>query len=125
MRIDKQLRNRRDSCPKPRLGQLGMVSRKRSRLMPTKRVIAIGAVLLLAAAGTGAYWMFHRKPAPLRLPGTVEIQEVRLSSRIGGRVKAVLVREGERLRPGQVLCEFEAPELEAQREQARQKRDQA
>ena len=90
--------------------------------MPTKRAIAVGVVVLAAVAGLGFYWPFHRPPAPLRLPGTVEIQEVRLSSRIGGRVKAVLVREGDRLRPGQVVAEFEAPELEAQRDQARQKR---
>src|SRR5947208_9650960 len=101
-----------------------MVSRKWSRLMPTKRVaaIAIGAVVLLTAAGAGAYWPFHHKPQPLRLPGTVEVQEVRLSSKIGGRVKAVAVHDGEMLKPGQVLVELEAPELEAQRDQAQQKR---
>ena len=95
--------------------------------MPAKRItaIAVGAVVLTAAGAGAAYWAFHRKPEPLRLPGTVEVQEVRLSSKIGGRVKAVLVREGERLQPGQVLVELEAPELEAQREQAQRKRDQA
>ena len=95
--------------------------------MPAKRItaIAVGAVVLTAASAGAAYWAFHRKPEPLRLPGTVEVQEVRLSSKIGGRVKAVLVREGERLQPGQVLVELEAPELEAQREQAQRKRDQA
>lgn len=90
--------------------------------MRAKRFIAVGLILLAVGAGLGFYWPFHRTPAPLRLPGTVEIQEVRLSSRIGGRVKAVAVREGQLLKPGEVLVEFEAPELEAMRDQARQKR---
>jgi multidrug resistance efflux pump len=91
--------------------------------MRAKHYIAVGLVLVLTAgAGLGFYWSFHRKPAPLRLPGTVEIQEVRLSSRIGGRVKSIAVREGQLLKPNDVLAEFEAPELEAQRDQSRQKR---
>jgi multidrug resistance efflux pump len=53
----------------------------------------------------------------LRLQGTVEIQEVRLASKIGGRVAAVLTREGIVVQEGQVLVRLEAPELEAQREQ--------
>src|SRR5688500_11935499 len=109
-------------CPKPRLVLLGMVSPKWSRSMRTKRVIAVGLVLLAVGAGLGFYWPSHGKPDPLRLPGTVEVQEVRLSSRIGGRVKAVAVREGQMLKPGDVLVEFEAPELEAMRDQARQRR---
>jgi multidrug resistance efflux pump len=95
--------------------------------MSARRWIAVAIVLVAvaAAAGGGIYWSTHRMPEPMRLSGTVEIQEVRLSSKIGGRIKAVLVREGAVLQPGQVLCELEAPELEAQREQARRKRDQA
>lgn len=95
--------------------------------MPAKPivVVAIGVVILAAAAGLAFYWPFHQRPGVLRLPGTVEIQEVHLSSKIGGRVKAVRVREGDLLQPGQVLVELEAPELEAQREQAARKRAQA
>lgn len=94
--------------------------------MSAKRVIAVGVIAVVAAAATaGVYWTFHRKPEPLRLPGTVEVQEVRLSSKIGGRVKAVSVQEGQLLRPGDVLVEFEAPELEAQQDQARQRQGQA
>src|SRR5262249_8829082 len=53
----------------------------------------------------------------LHLHGTVEIQEVRLGSKVGGRVEQVLIREGDLVQPGQVLVRLEAPELEAQREQ--------
>src|SRR5262245_2939272 len=114
-----------DSCLKPRFVPLSQLSSNGSRSMPAKRSIALGVVVLAAVASAGAYWSFHRNPEPLRLPGTVEIQEVRLSSRTGGRVKSIAVREGQLLHPGQVLVEFEAPELEAQRDQARQKRQAA
>ena len=38
----------------------------------------VGVVLGLVAVGAG--------PEVLRLPGTVEVQEVRLGSKVGGRV---------------------------------------
>src|SRR5262249_20982654 len=51
------------------------------------------------------------------LQGTVEVQEVRLGSKIGGRVAEVLIREGKIAEPDQLLVRLEEPELEAQREQ--------
>ena len=94
--------------------------------MSAKPAIAIGVVVLTAAVGCGAYyWSTHRGPKPMRLPGTVEIQDVRLSSKVGGRIKSVSVKDGDVLRPGQVLVEFEMPEIEAQREQAVRKREAA
>ncbi len=77
------------------------------------------AALLLAggAVALGCYWYLGGRGDLLRLPGVVEIQEVRLGSKIGGRVAEVLVREGDEVKAGQVLVRLDAPELEAQREQ--------
>jgi multidrug resistance efflux pump len=74
-------------------------------------------VLLLAAvaATLGFFGPFRPRADTLRLPGVVEIQEVRLGSKIGGRVAEVAVREGDLAEPGQLLVRFEAPELETQR----------
>jgi multidrug resistance efflux pump len=49
------------------------------------------------------------------LHGVVEVQEVRLGSRVGGRVAEVLVQEGDRVSPGAPLIRLAVPELEAQR----------
>lgn len=92
--------------------------------MPTKRTIVAGVLALGAVAGFVGCWPFHRHRAELRLPGTVEVQEVHLASKIGGRVKSISVREGQVLKAGDVLAMFEVPELEAQYAQAQQKREQ-
>jgi multidrug resistance efflux pump len=77
------------------------------------------AVLVLIAGGTAVgIWLHSREqPKELRLPGTVETQEVRLSSRVGGRVTKVLVNESDLVEPGQKIVELEMPELDAQRGQ--------
>jgi multidrug resistance efflux pump len=85
--------------------------------MRWKVVLAGTAVLAAVALGLGMYWPFHRGPEVLRLPGVVEIQEVRLGSKIGGRVAKVGVKEGEIVAAGAELVTFEVPELEAQRDQ--------
>src|SRR5262249_5617090 len=51
-------------------------------------------------------------------PGLVEIQEVRLGSKIGGRVKSIDTREGALAEKDQPLVTFDVPEFEAQRHQA-------
>src|SRR5690242_12404419 len=80
---------------------------------------SVGVVLLLVAiagAALGVYW--YRQPsAELHFPGTVETQEVHLSSRVGGRVNKVLVSESQLIEPGQKIVELEMPELDAQRSQ--------
>lgn len=55
--------------------------------------------------------------ASLEFPGIVETQEVRLSSKVGGRVEKVLVKEGEHVAKDQPLVEFDRVELEAKRAQ--------
>lgn len=78
-----------------------------------------GAALLAAvAAALGFFWPFHSRPEVLRLPGVVEVQEVRLSSKVGGRVEDLHTEEGALVEPGEPLVTFAVPELKAQREQA-------
>ena len=84
-----------------------------------KRIRIVIVVLMLGAvgAGVGFFWPRHREER-LVLPGVVEIQEVRLGSKIGGRVKSVEVLEGATAEKDQILVVFDVPELEAQRQQA-------
>jgi multidrug resistance efflux pump len=71
----------------------------------------------VAAGGLGFAWPFQQSALALRVPGVVEIQEVKLASKVGGRVKQVFVHEGDLVQSGDELASFEVPELTAQRAQ--------
>ena len=62
-------------------------------------VVVLVAIVIVAVIYVPSFW---RNPEALQLPGVVEIQEVRLGSKIGGRVAEVLVREGDIAEPGQL-----------------------
>src|SRR5262249_23215829 len=75
------------------------------------------AVAILGGGVSAVCWYLNQGPAQLSLPGLVEIQEVRLCSKVGGRVERTEVREGDLVSPGQPLVVFEAPELRTQLQQ--------
>ncbi len=80
--------------------------------------LLIGAALMAVAGSSAGLWFQFREPvAERRLPGTVETQDVRLSSRVGGRVARVYVKESQMVEPGATIVELEMPELDAQRAQ--------
>jgi multidrug resistance efflux pump len=81
------------------------------------RHVAMFVGLIAAVGGGLASWLWRDFEPSLTLPGAVEIQEVRLASKVGGRVSAVYVEEGESVAAGDSLVEFEIPELLAQRGQ--------
>ena len=85
-----------------------------------RRTIFIGVaiVLLVAVAATWKY-LSSREPANrLVLSGTVEADEIHVGSKVGGRVSAVLVREGQDVSAAQPLIRFEAYDLDAKRSEA-------
>jgi multidrug resistance efflux pump len=93
--------------------------------MLKKTILTLVALTLTAGSILGGWWYLHREPATLALPGIVEIQEVRLSSKVGGRVERVAVAEGDLVKAGQPLVYLEAPELLTQAQQAQAKLDAA
>jgi multidrug resistance efflux pump len=86
--------------------------------MNRKRILIILAVAaVLTATALYAGW-FHRDTA-LQGSGTVEARNIRVGSKVGGRIDKVLVREGDSVQPGQVLITFDDQELQAALEQSR------
>jgi HlyD family secretion protein len=86
--------------------------------MNRKRILILFvAAVALAATGLYAGW-FHRDTA-LQGSGTVEARNIRVGSKVGGRIDKVLVREGDSVQPGQVLITFDDKELQAALEQSR------
>ncbi len=78
------------------------------------RRIAIVAIVIIAMIGLIAYSQFRFVPD--RVSGFIEADEIRLGSRLGGRVLKVHVVEGQRVKQGQALVELEPFDL-LQREQ--------
>ncbi len=66
-------------------------------------VIALVVAGLVAAIGLGTLWYQSRQPEPLTLYGNVDIRTVNLSFRVGGRLHALKVDEGDALKAGQTL----------------------
>lgn len=77
-----------------------------------------GLIIIVAiAAGLLAYSRVRTSPA--RISGFIEADEIRLGSRVGGRVSEVLVSEGQSVIIGQPLLRLESYDLNARLAQAK------
>jgi len=87
------------------------------------RFIPLAAIVALALGYAGyRLWAAHR---PYEWSGTVEARTIAVGSRAGGRIKNVLVREGDHVKAGQPLVELEPADLPAQKLQAQGALEQA
>ena len=69
-------------------------------------VILVVALIVAAIAG-GAIWYQSRKDNGLTLYGNVDIRTVNMSFRVGGRLQALQVDEGDAVKRGQTLGELD------------------
>src|SRR3982074_2792252 len=81
--------------------------------------ILIVLMVLVTAAVVSARWFHRRNDPTLQGSGTVEARDIRVGSKIGGRIDKVLVREGDTVQAGQVLVTFDDKELQASLDQSR------
>jgi HlyD family secretion protein len=86
--------------------------------MSRKRIFLIILVAIILG-GTTVYATWFRSDNALQGSGTVEARDIRVGSKVGGRIDKVLVREGDRVQPGQTLIAFDDKELQASLEQSR------
>ncbi|MBW4635544.1 MAG: HlyD family efflux transporter periplasmic adaptor subunit [Iphinoe sp. HA4291-MV1] len=88
-----------------------------------KPVMILGAIALLTGVGYGGYRVFFYQPEPdgLFLSGRIEGYETDVSAKTGGRVAKVAVREGDVVKPGQLLVQIDDSELHAQLQGAQAK----
>jgi HlyD family secretion protein len=87
--------------------------------MNRKRVVIIVVVLAAVGAGLGYSAGWFRHDSSLQGSGTVEARDIRVGSKVGGRIEKVLVREGDAVQAGQVLITFDDKELQAALDQSR------
>ncbi len=90
------------------------------------RVISLlpAVIVMIFSAGCGNTGYSFKKENGLVFYGTIETQDIRVGSKVGGRVAEVLVKEGEEVRSGQPLVRFDVAELQAQLAQAQARVDQ-
>jgi HlyD family secretion protein len=82
-----------------------------------KRKPAIQMAIVTAVVVVAAAWQLARHPMGTRaVSGTVEVDEVHVASRYGGRVEKIDAQEGDTLTNGQPIVELDAAELRARRD---------
>jgi HlyD family secretion protein len=86
--------------------------------MKPKFLIPVLVLAALVGLGVYSFGVLHRDTS-LRGSGTVEARNIRVGSKIGGRIDKILVREGDSVEAGQILITFDEKELAASLSQSR------
>ena len=87
--------------------------------MNRKRILIIVVVVAAIVAGVAYSSGWFGRDSSLQGSGTVEARDIRVGSKVGGRIDKVLVREGDTVQAGQVLITFDDKELQAALDQSR------
>ncbi len=93
--------------------------------MSYKAILAVVLLLVAIGVAVGFAWPRWQSSDVLELSGIVEIQEVRLASKVGGRIEKVLVSESELVSANKPLVELDSRALMAQKQQLLAKLDSA
>jgi HlyD family secretion protein len=75
-------------------------------------------ILIAAILATGLYYS-QQRPREERVSGFIEVHDVRVGSRVGGRIAEVRVKEGQSVKTGDVLVELEPFDLAERLHEAR------
>ena len=76
------------------------------------------ALVIVALLLIGALWYSQQRHEPLKVSGVIEADEIRLGSRVGGRVAHVHAEEGQDVEPGELLIELDPFDLLERRSEA-------
>ncbi len=83
-----------------------------------RRLVIAGMMAAVIAAGIWMVVAWAARRGRSDYSGTVETREIQIGSKLGGRVIQVSVEEGQMVKAGTTLVQFECDELRAQRTQA-------
>jgi HlyD family secretion protein len=76
--------------------------------------IGIGSLILFLMYST---WIISR-PQPIEIQGEVEATQIKIASKLVGRIDSIAVHKGDRVKKGQLLFTLKSPEIEAKLIQA-------
>lgn len=85
------------------------------------RLVALCAAMLLPALLAACRWPWETDPAKaaLVLSGTVDARQIDLSFQAGGRIARLLSDEGQTVKPGALVAELDASDLQLAVDRAR------
>lgn len=98
--------------------------------MPSRKVIVALAAAAAVAVATAVTWIILRGPSDppdgfAKTNGRIEAERVDIATKFAGRLKTVLVKEGDLVKAGQLLAELDTAELQAQLKEAEASKVQA
>ena len=76
-------------------------------------ILIVVAALLIAALTTRGFGLFAQDDGPLQLYGNVDIREVDLGFRVGGRIAEIPVEEGARVKQGALLARLDRASIDS------------
>ena len=86
--------------------------------MKTTKIILISLFLiLLTAFATYSIWILNQ-PVPEQLQGVFEAKQIKIGSKLTGRIDTLAVEKGDEVIAGQLLYRIECPEIDAKIAQA-------
>lgn len=81
--------------------------------------VIIGVVIIVFVALLSVIGWFAFKPAPIVIQGQVEATEVKVATKIAGRIIQKHVKLGAQVKVGDMLIELSSPEIDAKMQQVR------
>ncbi|MFI5105813.1 MAG: biotin/lipoyl-binding protein, partial [Terriglobales bacterium] len=66
-------------------------------------ILILTGIVALGVAGGFSYSWWRSSSSAITASGTLEARNITVGSKVGGRVTKVLVREGDRVEPNQLL----------------------
>ena len=98
--------------------------------MPSRKAIVAFAVTAALAVAAALTWIVLRAPSDppdgfAKTNGRIEAERVDIATKFAGRLKTVLVKEGDLVKAGQLLAELDTAELQAQLKEAEASKVQA
>jgi HlyD family secretion protein len=87
-----------------------------------RAVLVVGLLLILSLAGLGVWRLFLARPAlppgVIAVSGRIEGDDAAVGAKTSGRIRAITVREGDRVEAGQVIAVLDDEQVRAREQQA-------
>ena len=85
--------------------------------MKRSKSITIIFIVLFVVAVSYTLWIISR-PAPIELQGQMEVTQVKVSSKLTGRIDSIYIHRGDWVEKGDTLYRISSPEIDAKLNQA-------